>query len=98
MSNIINTFYISVDNDVTHWKIFTLSKLLVIFYTLKYGEFITYSLKSFMKNNSSNTNILPICIILKTHLWTVMRWFVSWPLASNKDVQYKKWYYKLVTT
>ena len=41
---IINTFYISldndvthrksIDNDVTHQKIFTLSKLLVIFYTL----------------------------------------------------------------
>ena len=28
--------------DATHRKIFTLSKLLVIFYTLKYGEFITY--------------------------------------------------------
>ena len=39
---IINTFYISIDNDVIHQKIFTLSKLLVIFYTLKYGEFITY--------------------------------------------------------
>ena len=40
---IINTFYIRFnDNDVTHRKIFTLSKLLVIFYTLKYGEFITY--------------------------------------------------------
>ena len=32
----------NIDNDVTHRKIFTLSKLLVIFYTLKYGEFITY--------------------------------------------------------
>ena len=42
---IINTFYVkSIDNDVTHRKIFTLSKLLVIFYTLKYGEFITYYL------------------------------------------------------
>ena len=29
-------------NGVTHRKIFTLSKLLVIFYTLKYDEFITY--------------------------------------------------------
>ena len=32
----------SIDNDVTHRKIFTIGKLLVIFYTLKYGEFITY--------------------------------------------------------
>ena len=39
---IINTYYVkSIDNDATHRKIFTLSKLLVIFYTLKYGEFIT---------------------------------------------------------
>ena len=38
MCNII----IIIDNDVTHRKIFTLSKLLVFFYTLKYGEFITY--------------------------------------------------------
>ena len=31
-----------IDNEVTHRKIFTLSKLLAIFYALKYGEFITY--------------------------------------------------------
>ena len=36
------TYVKSIDNDVTHRKIFTLSKLLVIFYTLKYGEFSTY--------------------------------------------------------
>ena len=39
---IIKSYVKSIDNDVTHRKIFTLSKLLVIFYTLKYGEFITY--------------------------------------------------------
>ena len=38
MCNIIIMLHI----DATHRKIFTLSKLLVIFYTLKYGEFITY--------------------------------------------------------
>ena len=45
MCNII----INNDNDVTHRKIFTLSKLLVIFYTLKYGEFITYASNKFRK-------------------------------------------------
>ena len=43
------TYVKSIDNDVTHRKIFTLSKLLVTFYTLKYGEFITYHHKSFGK-------------------------------------------------
>ena len=31
-----------IDNDVIHWKIFTISNILVIFYILKYDEFITY--------------------------------------------------------
>ena len=35
--------YVKCIDNVTHRKIFTLSKLLVIFYTLKYGEFITYT-------------------------------------------------------
>ena len=32
------TYVKSIDNDVTHRKIFTLSKLLVIFYTLEYDK------------------------------------------------------------
>ena len=49
---IINTFSVnvdthktyakSIDNDVTHRKIFTIIKFFNNFYFLKYGEFITF--------------------------------------------------------
>ena len=36
------TYAKSIYNDVKHQKIFTIRKILVVFYILKYGEFITY--------------------------------------------------------
>lgn len=45
-----------------------------------------------------NRYILPNSITLKTYSLKIIRRFASWPLLSNKDIQYNKWYDKFVIT